>query len=295
MKTSWCEIGYQHARVPNPTVNFIEMKYIINKFVVFDTDKRIVYLYENNQIVTRVTKPATRLLLEFIQSNGVSISRDNLLERVWLAYGYSASNAGLNNYISELRKAFAALGCHQELITTLPKLGFKFEAEIDLLDAVMDTPEGSQSPEEPLTLKDIDESEETSTEMLPASNVDASPHRKKLYALSGFILFIVVIGFTILLINRQKSYDIKKIARIEQCELYVLDKTPLVDNFFETISAKLKQEAVDCKKIPSDVFYHEDRIGKNIVRADLISVCSKVNNNRYDSCFNIKNQRNTSK
>lgn len=255
----------------------------------------MLYLYESKHIVTRVTKPATRLLLEFIQSNGDNISRDDLLERVWIAYGYSASNASLNNYISELRKAFTALGCHHELITTLPKLGFRFEAEIDLLDAVLATPEVFQFNKETLTLNDSDEIEDIIPESLPASNIDTSPQRKKRFVLAGITLLIVSISSIMLLMNHQKKYDSKKITKLDQCEIYVLDKTPLADDLVEKISAILKKESVDCKKIPSDVFYHEDRIGKNLVRADLLSVCSKVNNRRYDSCFNIKNQRNTSK
>ena len=80
------------------------MKYIVNKTVVFDSNEMTLYLYENTQIVTRLTKPATRLLLTLIQNSGVNVNRDTLLENVWLTYGFTASNAGLNNYISELRK-----------------------------------------------------------------------------------------------------------------------------------------------------------------------------------------------
>ncbi|MGC2909186.1 winged helix-turn-helix domain-containing protein [Serratia marcescens] len=271
------------------------MKYIINKTVVFDSNELTLCLYENTQIVARLTKPATRLLLALIQNNRVSVTRETLLDNVWLNYGFTASNAGLNNYISELRKAFTSLGCHHELIITLPKLGFRFEAEIDLSDVGTVAPEQNQNYEENGVLTSPEEIQEAVLTKPPTSKNEAPSKRNRNFIfLASSALFLGLLSAIVLNNTHHKNYDYHKIISIDRCDIYVLNKTPLLVDPAEKINFALKREGVDCKNIPSDVFYLEDRISKKNVRTDLISVCSKADNNRYDTCFNIKNQRNTS-
>lgn len=271
------------------------MKYIINKTVIFDSTELTLCLYENTQIVARLTKPATRLLLALIQKSGISITREALLENVWLTYGFTASNAGLNNYISELRKAFSSLGYDHELIITLPKLGFRFEAEIDLHDSSIIIPESLSLVEENESLINIEKPEETSQLPPPIIEKISISRRKELFVLAGCILIFAMSGIMILNITKKEEYDYQKITKIDNCDIYVLGKTRQPGELSERIANVLKQEAVDCKNIPSSVFYFEDRIGKNTVRADLTSVCSKDEGDHYDTCFNIKSQRNTLK
>lgn len=271
------------------------MKYIINKTVIFDSNELTLCLYENTQIVARLTKPATRLLLVLIQNNGISVTRETLLDNVWLTYGFTASNAGLNNYISELRKAFTSLGCHHELIITIPKLGFRFEAEVDLSDAGTAAPEQNLNDEENRMLTSPDEIQEAVLIKPPTSKNEAPSKRNRNFIfLASSALFLGLLGAIVLSITDSKNYDYHKIISIDRCDIYVLNKTPRLVDPAEKINFALKREGVDCKNIPSDVFYLEDRISKKNVRTDLISVCSKADNNRYDTCFNIKNQRNTS-
>ncbi|CDL37722.1 hypothetical protein [Citrobacter freundii] len=50
---------------------------------------------------------------------------------VWDDYGLQASNSSLNQYISILRRALSAFGC-EELIITVPKMGFRLNPDITL-------------------------------------------------------------------------------------------------------------------------------------------------------------------
>ncbi|AVN32291.1 winged helix-turn-helix domain-containing protein [Serratia marcescens] len=267
------------------------MKYIVNKTVVFDSNEMTLYLYENTQIVTRLTKPATRLLLTLIQNSGVNVNRDTLLENVWLTYGFTASNAGLNNYISELRKAFSSLGYKHELIITIPKLGFRFESKIDIMDPAVISSESVE--EEKVSEISEDAAPKTVLVKLGDREITSFPHRKVYSVLTGITLVILCIFFLKNISNDSHAYH--KIAKIDNCNVYIIGQVFQKNDVLSEVNAVLKREEVDCTSFPSDVFYLEDRIGKRTVRADLISVCSKSDNDRYNTCFNIKSQRNTSK
>ena len=253
------------------------MKYIINKTLVFNTDEQTLALYENALLVTRISKPAGRLLLEFIQNEQQIVSRDELLEKVWIRHGFSASNAGLNNYISELRKTFVLLGCHQELIVTLPKKGFRFEADILL------SPSAEEKP-----LCDVNNEEEEAV-----SSVTRPPGKRVIFSSACIVLFLF--GVFIYLNNNEKYYPYQKITKIDNCEIYAVGNNFNATRIESILSSRLKLEDVDCKNDKNDIFYMENRINKNTVRSDLISICKKDKSHRYDSCFNIKTQRNVAK
>lgn len=269
------------------------MKYIINKTVVFDSNELTLYLYENTQIVARLTKPATRLLLTLIQNSGVNVNRDTLLENVWITYGFTASNAGLNNYISELRKAFSSLGYNHELIITIPKLGFRFESEIDILDPAVISSKSEPAEEGKVSVISEDAALKTVPVKSGGRKRTSLPHRKVYFVLTGITLVILFAFFFKNINNDSHAYH--KIAKIDNCNVYIIGQAFQKNDVLSKVNAVLKREEVDCTNLQSDVFYLEDRIGKRTVRADLISVCSKSDNDRYNTCFNIKSQRNTSK
>ncbi|WP_261258890.1 transcriptional regulator [Serratia proteamaculans] len=106
------------------------MRYLINLSIFFDFNKKQLSLYDDEKIFIDLTNPAARLLIELIKNNGAEMTRDSLLTRVWTDYGFADSNASLNNCISELRKAFIALGMGKKVILTIPKVGFMMDAEV---------------------------------------------------------------------------------------------------------------------------------------------------------------------
>jgi len=272
------------------------MKYIINKTLVFNTDEQTISLYENHQIVTRLTKPAGRLLLELIQNGKQIVTREELLAKVWTSYGFSASNAGLNNYISELRKTFILLGCHRELIVTLPKKGFRFEADILLVESTEAKPLVTASENEgTISLPVSNHQEELN---LSNNNIESKfksfISKKAIFAYTIFIAFI----FGVLFLYHDKNdehYPYQQIASIENCVVYFVGKINDLPDSEKDISLLLKREDIDCNHDKNDIFYMENRLDKKSLVSNLISVCRKERNNRYDTCFNIKYQRNTTK
>ncbi|WP_431225008.1 winged helix-turn-helix domain-containing protein [Serratia sp. L9] len=106
------------------------MNYIINLTITFDPENRALVLENDIQQSVELSKPATRLLSELINNNRVNLNRDDILKSVWEDYGFSPSNASLNNHISELRKALTSLGMNKNIIFTVPRVGFRMDAEI---------------------------------------------------------------------------------------------------------------------------------------------------------------------
>ncbi|WP_183130078.1 winged helix-turn-helix domain-containing protein, partial [Serratia plymuthica] len=106
------------------------MLYVINNSVTFDSVNRILVNLTNPDI--KITLPnAPSLVLEMLVLNPEkTITRDEIFSKVWGDNGSKISNASLNNYISEIRKALNALNL-DGILVTLPKVGFKLNAEVN--------------------------------------------------------------------------------------------------------------------------------------------------------------------
>ncbi|OUC37001.1 putative membrane protein [Enterobacter sp. J49] len=108
------------------------MIYIINKTAVFSSELKKLSLYLDSESYVILSNQAARLIVELIQNNGITLSREHLLKHVWEDYGSTPSNNNLYMAISELRKAFRLLGMNDKIISTIPKTGFLFEGDIDV-------------------------------------------------------------------------------------------------------------------------------------------------------------------
>lgn len=107
------------------------MKYLINYTIFFKPSEKKLMILNDEDIFVILSNPATRLLLEFIKHRNKAIDRITLLKDIWEDYGFTASNSNLNTYVSELRKAFKALGESPQVILTIPKHGFQFVAHVE--------------------------------------------------------------------------------------------------------------------------------------------------------------------
>ncbi|WII85149.1 winged helix-turn-helix domain-containing protein (plasmid) [Klebsiella pasteurii] len=65
-----------------------------------------------------------RLFSYLLEHTDKTVSREELLNNIWRIYGLEPSNNSVNQYISLIRKSLIELGCEQEIIKTIPRLGF---------------------------------------------------------------------------------------------------------------------------------------------------------------------------
>lgn len=124
------------------------MLFIFNNSLLFNPEAHTIGLVGQSEPVLTLSAPAVRLLQEFVRNKKCDLSREELLTRVWEAYGFTPSGNNLNKTVSELRKSFHVLGERQEIIVTLPRVGFRFDADvISYPDQLSSSPEPSSMPE----------------------------------------------------------------------------------------------------------------------------------------------------
>nr|WP_283093678.1 winged helix-turn-helix domain-containing protein [Citrobacter sp. JGM124] len=71
-----------------------------------------------------MTVTMSRLLQFLIEHHGNNVTKDEILSQVWETHGLRASTHSMNKYISELRQMFRTLGVSEEVIVTIPRVGF---------------------------------------------------------------------------------------------------------------------------------------------------------------------------
>lgn len=139
------------------------MIYIIDDIVTYNSDDCTLSHIPTQESLS-LSISACRLFEKLLNSDGEILSRDTLLTEVWDKYGLRGSNSNLNQYLSILRRALAAYGC-ENVIITIPKIGIRLNTEIKI------------ERESPMALVPYVLPDEVTDESSPASleNVTALP------------------------------------------------------------------------------------------------------------------------
>jgi len=106
------------------------MFFIFNNSILFNPEAHTISLLGQSESSITISAPAVRLLQEFIHHKGEDLSREMLIMHVWESFGFTPSGNNLSKTVSELRKAFKALGESHSFIVTVPRFGFRFEAAV---------------------------------------------------------------------------------------------------------------------------------------------------------------------
>jgi len=266
------------------------MKYIINLTVTFDPDNRLLILKSDEQQSVELSKPATRLLSELINNNRINLVRDDILKNVWEDYGFSPSNASLNNHISELRKAFVNLGISKDIIFTVPRVGFRMDAEIHPIQKI-------------ITERPLNDDKTTINEGLKVGPDDApteisepkdrsslylslKKHRMLSFVLALLLLLTTLIGMTMLV--HTKKENISFLISHKKCSIYNLNDTKPDKEYTAKIIREMTAEGIDCSREDLDIFYAEAFPDNERLRVQLLAACSKTDTTRYKNCLNYK-------
>lgn len=260
-----------------------KVEYVINRVIIFSTEKKTLSMYENDQLITKLSNPASRLLFELVKNNKQNIPRSTLLNNVWSDYGFTASNSGLNNYISELRKAFNSLEVSSEIIITIPKTGFRLDADIDLRQCAPQWVNTANSEEN----EAID-----SNVIVGSAPVQPGGPRYCLTLIAPLTVAIIgVIVFAAWIMTKKNdTYPTELISKIGSCELYILDTPKSGTSVKKEIKKVITQEKVDCQKEKNSIFYQEDRYNQPNPRSKIITICKQTSSGFYSACRNIKAQ-----
>lgn len=245
-------------------------------------------LRNNNQLTVGLSNPATRLLNELIKNNKIELTRETLIKHVWEDYGFSPSSATLSNHISELRKAFEALGMSKNILITVPRIGFKMEAEIH--------PETKTLKEKELAATEKIEMIPPSRELLSEGNtapplIDAKSE-KTAYRMKKSVLFLtlalVVIATATAFVALTRDDEPTLVGVLDKCNIYTLDDNKQSTELSDKARKILVSEKIDCTQANRDIFYMEARPANELFKVHFMAVCTRNENMNYKNCHNYK-------
>lgn len=264
------------------------MKYTINLIVVFDPENRTLALNNNNQTAIELSKPSCRVLNEFIKNSGDNLSRDSLLKNAWEDYGFPPSNASLNNCISDLRKSFVSLGIEKPIIITLPRLGFRMEADIH--PAPKQEADANVKNVEPVATKpeNVEAVKQAETaNYLPRVMPEKLIKKTMVMPILALMTVLsIIIALTLLL--WPSATQLKLIGSYKQCDIYSIRKDPIPGS---ELRAKqiLESEKLACNQTRQDVFYTEERPDNDLFKITFLAACKKNQaENNYQNCKTFK-------
>ncbi|MFN3070741.1 transcriptional regulator [Serratia sp. J2] len=268
------------------------MKYIINLVLFFDSNTRMLALKNDDTLSMELSKPANRLLCELIINNNITLAREDIIKKVWADYGFSTSVATLNNNISELRKAFSNLGFDREIIVTVPKIGFRMEAEIHPANKKDKLVEEMKTEVENVAIMD-ESSPQINEHVLSPSEDQADKVQKQsgpktsvLVAGIGILVTAVTVGITLTILLQ--SEVIRPVTTIGKCSIHSLSNTPTRSNFIEHVQDMIKKKKVDCNNEPVEIYYTDTRQGSNVLTVRFMAVCYPIDDGHYQNCENYK-------
>ncbi|OKB64585.1 hypothetical protein BHU62_21910 [Serratia marcescens] len=231
----------------------------------------------------------------------------SFLQSVWVNYGFVASNAGLNNYISELRKAFIALEMNREVIKTIPKLGFRMSADIQsvvkterkessengIVERIYEDNRKEPAPLSP-GLKDLQIAPEKPV-VTQQEQIDSIPPRRGRRALEfkavmfalPLVLALLVLFF--LFTTKANNQAQKNLLYQEGlCKVFTLGADKGTEEMVIRAKKQISDIDINCQRDKHDLFYVEQHPDSNVINRVFIAVCNPVGSDEYSSCTNYK-------
>ncbi|CRY55662.1 DNA-binding transcriptional activator CadC [Yersinia intermedia] len=241
-------------------------------------------LRNNNQLIVGLSNPATRLLSELIKHNKTELTRETLIKHVWEDYGFSPSSATLSNHISELRKAFEALGVSKNILITVPRIGFKMDAEIH--------PETKLKEPAAEKIENNPELCEPESEVNTASSlIDANSKKKRRrMKITVFFLILALLAIaTVTTFGTLTREDKPTLIGVQdKCKIYALDDNEQDIEQFNHARKMLTSEKIDCSQTDHDIFYMEARPTNELFKVHFMAACTRDDNLNYKNCSNYK-------
>ena len=105
------------------------MQFQIDRIVIYDVENATLFNSETNASIALAATPA-RLLHYLILRHGQIVLREAILADVFDEHGARGTYSNLNQNVAMLRKSLLSLGCHHNIIETLPRVGLRIGVQI---------------------------------------------------------------------------------------------------------------------------------------------------------------------
>lgn len=229
------------------------MHYLINGVVTFNPVDYTLISSDKSVDMLTLSRISSELLQLFIASNEVPLTRESILSELWEKRGLNASSNNLNNYVSMLRKALTHCGC-ESVITTIPKHGFIFSAEITLL------PQTQKKSTIPATAA-IDLTE------VPIFFQHNAPASRRLiptwFALLSIVALLLTGAISYKVYDNYRLDSLRtEIYRSDQCRFWLIDDLTRRKSsgwIISRIKEIMKAERVNCR-LPANIYFSSDKL-----------------------------------
>lgn len=215
------------------------MKYRFNDRIFFDVDTGALSLCDFSDDSIPISNPSKRLLQLLIAHHGEAVSREVIFKKVWDDYGMVSSNNNLNQCVSKLRKVIKVLGIDDDVIVTVPKVGFMLRREIRVEACETDDDAAINDDELPLAKSPA----YVETNPLSAT-VRFLPPRYAHYGWGMLVFVLVVISgiaiYAFTPLSRQEIY----LGKVEGCKIFMSVSTEA--GFGDDVLVYVERQKVQC-------------------------------------------------
>lgn len=269
------------------------MYFILNKGIKFTPETNELSLIPDGKNGILISNAASRLLVEMVRNANEVVSRDVLLQKVWEDYGFKTSYNNLYMAVSEIRKTFEILGCNKTVIITIPKVGIKLVADIDIFDA-------SETKLKPLfseELSKVTPEVPSSNDTFSDPNIDNPTEDKfgsdietitlsaknKNYLYRWILpLLIMVLSMTIFYYQLNKKLGFSPLVQYDvfdyrSCRIYIINSSVGYNLTLlkEKALKNLNDNHVDCGSEKKSIYFQDNFIRSGKINEYTLGVCSR--------------------
>jgi len=176
-----------------------------------------------------------RLFERLLTSEGDILSRDTLLTDVWDKYGLRGSNSNLNQYLSILRRALAAYGC-ENLIITIPKVGIRLNTDIPVERTASSSAPVNDAEQDKVFTQQVEPAAPFSLPIAPDAPVKKY---QWLYLLAGGICLLGVLVWGYLALHKEEETPAATLSLTGGCQAVVLQG--IDDEERQTLTSQIEQ------------------------------------------------------
>ncbi|OMQ20027.1 transcriptional regulator [Serratia oryzae] len=287
------------------------MKYKFNDTVLFDADTGTLGPSDLSDDPIPISNPTKRLLLLLIAHHGEPVNREVIFKKVWDDYGMISSNNNLNQCVSKLRRVIKVMGIDDEVIATVPKLGFMLRQEILIESNQGDNEAFTQNyappvlADEPDTAMedepDMNESEEVNTEVddetEPTPEVAPTASKRRygwaiVTALSVFV-FILGIGITMYTTNSLARQEVF-LGSAGSCKVFLSTSTTSGvpgPSLNKDLLAYVAQRSMECQADEYLLVVRSNQVRSYIsgIHRMFFVRCTTLREHRIEFCSGMEN------
>ncbi|QMV53303.1 winged helix-turn-helix domain-containing protein [Ewingella americana] len=305
------------------------MIYLIENKILFNPEDNTLSLQNDPENQVSISNPARRVLLLLIEQQGTVVQRDILFKKVWDDYGLVSSNNNLNHCISKLRKVINTLGHTDDVIITVPKVGFLLKKEITIsaIDATgsinsveeesdkIVTPPAIEVPQKSVVTPAMEYPQDVLTPGMACEMTDESlvmpavvtpaavvtPKVTRDFTLPIFIASLFTLALALGLLLHEHIYDPKEnleVTTLGQCALYSTTRLPANQraDFIDRAEKFIAQKKIICQ--PGNIFIFQSETLVSLISSgstrDFMAECRVDDKNNPTACLSVYSNNRTS-